>query len=38
MSELADALKRSREMIRGALADARGELAALDASARNCRR
>ena len=31
MSDLADALERSREMIRAALADARAELAALDA-------
>src|SRR5882757_10004932 len=31
MSDLADALDRSREMIRAALADARAELAALDA-------
>jgi len=30
MSELADALNRSREMIRAALADAHAELAALD--------
>jgi hypothetical protein len=37
MNSLADALDRSREMIEAALADARAELAALDAGAPNWR-